>query len=77
MAQPCTRTYADDVTDALTLLEAAERELRNWRSHLDALLADPTPGHAYQATRSARIVAAAINEAACNTAGAINDHTKQ
>jgi hypothetical protein len=69
MAIPCTRTYRDDVTDALEMLERAERELANWRAHLNAL--DPTaPGHAHAAAGSARIVQALVNEAVCATRNA-------
>jgi hypothetical protein len=73
MAQPCTRTYADDVTDALTLLDNAAREIKNWRAHLNALREDPCHGRARQAHRCGEIAAAAINEAVCNTRGAVGD----
>lgn len=75
MAQPCTRTYADDVTDALALLDAAQREIKNWRAHLNALADDPepSPGRAHQARRCGEIVAAAINGAVCNTRDAVGD----
>lgn len=70
MAQPCTRTYADDVTDALTLLDNAEREIKNWRAHLNALREDPVYGRGWQALRSAEIVRNTINTATCDTARA-------
>jgi hypothetical protein len=76
MAQPCTRTYADDVTDALTLLDDAQREIKNWRAHLNALREDPNPGRARQAQRCGEIVAAAINAAVCNTRDAVGDITR-
>lgn len=70
MAQPCTRTYADDVTDALTLLDDVEREIKNWRAHLNALKANPGYGQGLQAIRSAEIVRNAVNTATCDTARA-------
>jgi hypothetical protein len=78
MAQPCTRTYCDDAADALALLDDAQRELANWRAHLNALASDPqpNPGRALQAKRCGEIVAAAINAAACNTRDAVSDVTR-
>jgi hypothetical protein len=70
MAQPCTRTYCDDVTDALTLLDDAQRELDNWRAHLNALATNPSYSRSLQALRSAAIVRNAIQTAACDTARA-------
>jgi hypothetical protein len=69
MAQPCTRTYRDDVSDALELLARVEQEIPNWRAHLNAL--DPAaPGHAHAARKVALTVRAMVNEAVCDTAGA-------
>jgi hypothetical protein len=67
MAQPDTRTYSDDVTDALALLDDAQREINNWRAHLNALHANPSYGVARQASRSAAIVGNAIATATCDT----------
>lgn len=67
MAQPCTRTYADDVTDALTLLDNVESEIKNWRAHLNALRENPGYGRGLQAIRSAKIVRNTINTATCDT----------
>lgn len=72
MAKPCTRTHADEVTDALTQLADAERELSNWRGHLQAQLADPHPGHALMAVRCKNIVVNAVLDAATHTQRASN-----
>lgn len=72
MAKPCTRTHADEVTDALAQLADAERELRNWRGHLEAQLADPHPGHALMAVRVKNIVVNAVLDAATHTQRASN-----
>lgn len=72
MAQPCTRTHADEVTDALAQLAVVEREIRNWRGHLEALTHNPEPGHAVMAIRVKNIVVDAVLNAAGHTQQALN-----
>jgi hypothetical protein len=72
MAKPCTRTHADEVTDALAKLADAEREMRNWRGHLEAQLVNPHPGHALMAVRVKNIVVNAVLDAATLTQYASN-----
>jgi hypothetical protein len=67
MATADTRTWTDDATDALRQLEVAERELANWRAHLEAVLHAPTEGRALMAARSQGIVSDAVHEAARKT----------
>jgi hypothetical protein len=67
MATADTRTWTDDANDALRQLEVAERELANWRAHLEAVLRDPTEGHVLMADRTQSIVNAAVHDAARKT----------
>lgn len=67
MAKPCTRTYCDDVTDALALLDTIDRELPNWRAHLNAITEDPGYGRGLQAQRCGKIIQEAVNTALCDT----------
>lgn len=68
MAKPCTRTPADEYADALNRLEAANRELTNWRAHLQAAAeALHNPGHRHAAENSARIVYDLVAEATALT----------
>lgn len=59
------RTVADEVADAYRALDAAEREMENWRAHLAhlQLFDEDAPAISQQATRSARIVKALIADA--------------
>lgn len=41
MAQPCTRTPADNLSDALRELADAETAISNWRARLQELESDP------------------------------------
>jgi hypothetical protein len=83
MAADIIRTVDDDVTDAITALAAAERELANWRTHLERARTDVTPGAAMQARRSSRIVAGIVAEAVARTmdvkrrADAVDDEAQQ
>lgn len=67
MATADTRTWTNDVSDALRQLEVAEHELRNWRAHLETVLQDPTEGHVLMATRSQSIVSDAVHDAGRKT----------
>ena len=67
MATADTRTWQDDANDALRQLEVAERELANWRAHLQAVLNDPSEGHALMAARSQGIVSYTVHEAGRKT----------
>lgn len=69
MAAVIQRTTDDDVTDALRAIADAEREIRNWRAHLQRIDGEPErSGIAEQARRSARIVAGCVATAAQHTA---------
>jgi hypothetical protein len=70
MAADTPRTVADDAADALTALDAAARELDNWRAHLTRVVADPTPGVTMQARHSSRIVAGIVADAVARTTDA-------
>lgn len=72
MAAPNTRTWTDDVSDALTELTAAERELRNWRAHLEALQDNPAMGYALMAVRCKNTTVNALLDAAGHTQQALN-----
>jgi hypothetical protein len=65
MGQHTPRTAADELRDARAALDAALVEMRHWRGHLESMAAHPEDREAvsYQATRSARIVAALVAEA--------------
>lgn len=70
MAQPCTRTPTDDLSDAHRQIEDAERELANWKAHLVRAAQDPSYALILQAQRSGRIVRAAVIEAYDSTCDA-------
>jgi hypothetical protein len=72
MAQPCTRTHLDEVTDALARLDAAQQEIRNWRAHLEALTGDAATGYAIMAVRCKNIAVNAVLDAAGHTQQALN-----
>lgn len=59
------RTAAEELRDARAALDSAFVEMRNWRGHLESMAAHPVDREAlsHQATRSAKIVAALIEEA--------------
>jgi cell division septation protein DedD len=63
MATDTHRTPADEAVDALIALADMEREIGNLRAHLVRLKAEPAPGIAQQAHRSARLIAARAEEA--------------
>jgi hypothetical protein len=65
------RTATDDATDALAALDAAARELANWRAHLLRVQRDPTFPAALQARRSAQVVAGVIADAVASTRRAV------
>lgn len=68
MAADIARTPTDDAAEALAALDAADRELRNWRAHLERILVDPnSPGTAHQACRSSSIVAGVVADAVART----------
>lgn len=67
MAADLIRTTSDDVADALAALDAAVRELENWRAHLQQAVADPAPGVAMQARRSACVVSCLVADAGAHT----------
>lgn len=72
MAIADTRTWTDDVSDALTQLDVVQRELTNWRAHLEALQTNPAPGHALMAARVKNVAVNAVLDAAGHTAAAYN-----
>lgn len=64
MAADIARTATDDALDALTALDAAARELGNWRAHLLRVVADPAAaGSAQQARSCAGRVAGVVDDA--------------
>ncbi|MGH7881429.1 MAG: hypothetical protein ACREN8_00755 [Candidatus Dormibacteraceae bacterium] len=67
MAADLIRTTSDDADDALAALDAAVREVENWTAHLRQVKADPAPGVAMQARRSACVVTCSIADAAAHT----------
>lgn len=71
MAADIHRTATDDATDALAALDAAARELANWRAHLARVQRDPSFAAALQARRSAQVVAEVIADAVKNTRRAV------
>lgn len=70
MAQDLHRHPSDAALDALAALDAAERELRNWRAHLERMTAAPTRGIGLQAVHTSRVVAAVVAQAGERTAEA-------
>lgn len=71
MAADIHRTATDDATDALAALDAAARELANWRAHLARVQRDPSFAAALQASRSALVVSGVIAEAVVSTRRAV------
>lgn len=62
------RTKIDEVNDALTAIEDAERELARWRQHLSRTVAtEDTEGFVYQALNSGHIVEARVADALKHT----------
>lgn len=69
MGQHTPRTAAEEIAEAKGKLDAAFAEMRNWRGHLDTMAehVEDREAVAYQARRSAGIVAALIAEAEAGT----------
>lgn len=67
MAQPCTRTAADDVSDALDELNDIRKALANWQAHLEAFSADPTAARARVTARAKNIAVNLVIDAAAHT----------
>jgi len=63
-----TRTVDDEAAAALAGIEAAQRELENWREHVLRARRSGEPGVAHQARRSAQIVSGCVSEAVAHTA---------
>lgn len=65
MSASVVRTHTDELADAVSALDAAFCEMRNWYAHLESMRAHPADAEAiaWQARRSARIVAALIADA--------------
>lgn len=65
VSTPVVRTRADEIADAVSALDAAFCEMRNWYAHLEAMRTHPADADAiaWQARRSGRIVAALIADA--------------
>ncbi|HEY2086304.1 MAG TPA: hypothetical protein VGH54_09795 [Mycobacterium sp.] len=63
------RTAADEIAEAKAKLDAAFAEMETWRTHLDIMAKNPQDREAvaFQARRSAGIVAALIAEAESGT----------
>lgn len=67
MAQPCTRTAADDLSDALQEVNDALKALRNWRDQLTGLQAYPTAQRARGAARAKNIAVNLVIDAGAHT----------
>jgi hypothetical protein len=67
MAKPCTRTAADDVTDALRELQDAQAALAIWRTHLLGLQAHPSEHKARGLQRAKNIAVGLVLDAAGHT----------
>jgi hypothetical protein len=71
MAADITRTAADDATDALAALTALERELVNYRAHLERIRRGGELATALQARRSAAVAAGVLTDAVTRTHHAV------
>jgi len=68
MATNETRTLHDEVNDALTAIDDAERELARWRQHISRTVAvEDTEGFVFQALNSGHIVEASVAKALKHT----------
>ena len=76
MAKPCTRTAADDITDALRELQDAQATLAVWRTHLLGLQDHPNAHKARGAQRVKNIAVGLVLDAAGHTQQACDAHAR-